>query len=47
MVGIRVDVNNIIATGHIIRTITIAEEIEKRNEKFIFISSDNGVVCFF
>lgn len=46
MVGIRVDVNNIIATGHIIRTITIAEELGKRNEKFLFISSDNGVVPF-
>lgn len=41
MIGIRADANNVIATGHIMRCITIARELNKLGEKVLFITADD------
>jgi len=41
MIGIRADANGIIASGHIMRCIAIAEQIENRGESAIFITADH------
>ena len=41
MIGIRADANEIIASGHIMRCIAIAEQIENSAEQVIFITSDH------
>lgn len=40
VIGIRADANDIIATGHIMRCITIAKELKKRGRKVIFFTAD-------
>lgn len=40
VVGIRVDVNETVATGHIMRCITIAEQIKKLGGQVLFITAD-------
>ena len=40
MIGIRVDANEIVASGHILRCITIAKEIEKHGETVLFFLAD-------
>ncbi len=42
MIGIRADANNVIATGHVMRCITIANALRKLGEDVIFITSDHG-----
>lgn len=46
MIGIRVDVNKHIATGHITRTIAIAEHIVRKGGDCIFISSDGDCATY-
>ncbi len=46
MIGIRVDVNTEIATGHIMRCLAIAKEIRRCSEECIFISADSNVDDF-
>jgi len=41
MIGIRADANGIIASGHVMRCIAIAEQIEKSGESVIFITADH------
>ena len=41
MIGIRTDANEIIATGHVMRCIAIAQQLKKLNQEFIFIASDS------
>ena len=40
VIGIRVDVNETVATGHIMRCITIAEQIKKLGGQVLFITAD-------
>lgn len=40
MIGIRADANEVVATGHIMRCITIAKELQKRGEKVVFLLAD-------
>ena len=40
VVGIRVDVNETVATGHIMRCLTIAEQIKKLGGQVLFITAD-------
>lgn len=40
MIGIRADANDIVATGHIMRCMTIAGQIQKLGEKVIFFLAD-------
>lgn len=40
MIGIRADANEIVATGHIMRCITIAKEIRKQGEEVVFFLAD-------
>ncbi len=40
MIGIRADANDIVATGHIMRCMTIAKQIQKLGEKVIFFTAD-------
>ena len=40
MIGIRADANDIVATGHIMRCITIAKQIKKLGEEVIFFLAD-------
>ena len=40
MIGIRADANRIIATGHVMRCITIAKEIVKQGESVTFFVAD-------
>ncbi|MCR4782045.1 MAG: DUF354 domain-containing protein [Lachnospiraceae bacterium] len=42
MVFIRVDANSEIASGHLMRMITVAKELEKRGEVVIFICADDN-----
>lgn len=42
MIGIRVDSNSIIATGHIMRCLSIARAIRKLNYRVLFISADEN-----
>ena len=42
MVYIRVDANSEIGSGHLMRTIAIAKEMEKRGQMVIFVCADNG-----
>lgn len=42
MLYIRTDSNNKIATGHVMRCISIAKAMEKNNEEVIFITSDHN-----
>lgn len=44
MIGIRADANEYIATGHIMRCMTIADEIKKLGEDVIFYTADDVVV---
>lgn len=46
MIGIRVDANAKVASGHIMRTISIAKELKKIGEEFVFISADEGTNPF-
>lgn len=46
MIGIRTDANEIIATGHVMRCIAIAQQLEKLNQEFIFIASDSYTTNF-
>ncbi len=41
MLGIRVDANEYIATGHVMRCMSIARQVEKLNEDVLFIVSDD------
>ena len=41
MLGIRADANGIIASGHVMRCVAIAEQIEKRGEAVMFITADH------
>lgn len=41
MLGIRADANDIIATGHIMRCITIAKAVKKRRENCLFFIADD------
>ncbi|MBR6095103.1 MAG: UDP-2,4-diacetamido-2,4,6-trideoxy-beta-L-altropyranose hydrolase [Lachnospiraceae bacterium] len=43
MIGFRVDMNKQIASGHLMRSLTIAKEVRKLGEEVLFLSSDNGV----
>lgn len=43
MIGIRADANEKIATGHIMRCMTIADEIKKLGEEVIFYTADDTV----
>lgn len=40
MIGIRADANEIVATGHIMRCVTIAKELKKRGEEVVFLLAD-------
>lgn len=40
MIGIRADANEIVATGHIMRCITIAKELQKKGEEVVFLLAD-------
>lgn len=40
MIGIRADANEVVATGHIMRCITIAKELQKRGEEVMFFLAD-------
>lgn len=40
MIGIRADANDIVATGHIMRCITIAKQIQKLGEEIVFFLAD-------
>ena len=44
MIGIRADANDIVATGHIMRCMTIAKQAEKMGEKVIFFVADEYAV---
>ncbi len=44
MIGIRADANDIVATGHIMRCMTIAKQVEKLGEKVIFFVADEYAV---
>lgn len=44
MVYIRTDANNLVATGHIMRCITIAKKIKTFNEEAVFIVKDDDTV---
>ena len=44
MVYIRTDANNLVATGHIMRCITIAKKIKTFNEDVVFIVKDDDTV---
>ncbi len=46
MVGIRVDVNDIVATGHFMRCATVADTLIKMGENVIFISADDEITVF-
>lgn len=46
MVHIRVDANNIIATGHLFRCISIAEALRELGEDVTFVMADNNGVSF-
>lgn len=41
MIGIRADANDFVATGHIMRCITIANELKKSGEEVLFITAGN------
>ncbi len=43
MIGIRVDINETIATGHFMRCLSIAQGIRNAKEDVLFISADDGV----
>lgn len=40
MIGIRADANDIVATGHMMRCITIAKQLKKKGEKVCFFMAD-------
>ena len=40
-IGIRVDANEIVATGHVMRCLAIAEELRKIGQELLFISADD------
>ena len=42
MIGIRADANETVATGHIMRCITIAQELIRLGEEVIFFTADDG-----
>ena len=46
MIGIRVDVNDIVATGHFMRCATVADTLISMGEKVIFISADDEITAF-
>ena len=46
MIFFRVDSNNMIASGHIMRCITIAKEVIRRGYKAKFLISDNESISF-
>lgn len=46
MIAIRADVNNSIASGHVTRSLVVAEEIIAMGEECLFISSDDRIMPF-
>lgn len=44
MIGIRVDANNIVATGHVMRCMAIAQAIQKRGETVLFFTVEKACV---
>lgn len=40
IIGIRVDANDVVATGHMMRCMTIAKQLEKLGEKVVFFTAD-------
>ena len=46
MIFFRVDCNQIIASGHLMRCISIAKELERRNVQFVFLISDSNSIPF-
>ena len=44
MIGFRVDANEVIATGHLMRCISIALECKKRGQQCIFFMAEDRAV---
>ncbi|MBE5834024.1 MAG: hypothetical protein E7309_05255 [Butyrivibrio sp.] len=45
-IGIRVDANEVVASGHIMRCRTIAESLRELGQEPIFISADDGIATY-
>ena len=45
-IGIRVDVNEMIATGHFMRCATINEQLQRMGYAAVFISADTQIIPF-
>lgn len=46
MIGIRVDVNRTVATGHILRDISVAGKLREMGQKCLFLSADEGCLPY-